>query len=76
MSKSFNIDHRFGRKKADWYLNRDLAVMLTEDKAIQLVFDAKGDGHSEGDYMVEDRANICVSCGSPNALTLHHIGEF
>jgi hypothetical protein len=50
--------------------------MLTEDKAIQLVFDAKGDGHSEGDYMVEDRANICVSCGSPNALTLHHIGEF
>lgn len=25
--------------------------------------------------MIEDKANICVSCGSPSALTLHHIGK-
>ncbi|GAB5586647.1 hypothetical protein Unana1_01547 [Umbelopsis nana] len=61
------------RKKADWYLVRNLAMTLPEDKAIKLLFVAKGDGHEEGDYMVEDKANICVGCGTPNSLTLHHI---
>jgi hypothetical protein len=63
------------RKKADWYLVRNLAMTLPEDKAIKLLFVAKGDGHEEGDYMVEDKANICVGCGTPNSLTLHHIGK-
>ncbi|KAJ2955760.1 hypothetical protein NQZ79_g8283 [Umbelopsis isabellina] len=72
-SRNNKLMFRCNKKKVDWYLNRNLAVMLAEDKAIKLVFEAKGDGHSEGDYMVEDRANICVSCGSPDALTLHHI---
>ncbi|KAG2186970.1 hypothetical protein INT44_003198 [Umbelopsis vinacea] len=64
---------RCSKKKADWYLCRNLAALLPEDKAIKLSFVAKGDGHAEGDYMVEDKANICVSCGTSKALTLHHI---
>jgi hypothetical protein len=70
-----NVTTDHCRKKADWYLCRDLAALLPEDKAIKLLFVAKGDGHAEGDYMVEDKANICVSCGASKALTLHHIGK-
>lgn len=57
-------------------MNKDLAELLTEEtKAIQLTFEAKGDGHKEGDYMIEDRSNICVSCGVPDNLTMHHVGR-
>lgn len=60
------------RKKAEWYLKRDLATMLDE-KAIQLTFEAKGEGHAENDYMIEDRDNFCVVCASHKDLTLHHV---
>ncbi|KAJ2957005.1 hypothetical protein NQZ79_g7215 [Umbelopsis isabellina] len=59
-SRNDKLMFRCNKKKVDWYLNRNLAVVLAEDKAIKLVFEAKGDGHFEGDYMAEDRANICV----------------
>jgi hypothetical protein len=71
----FECTSNLCRKKADWYLSRNLAAILPVDKAIKLLFVAKGDGHAEGDYMVEDKANICVSCGASKALTLHHIGK-
>ncbi|KAI9243532.1 hypothetical protein BY458DRAFT_561194 [Sporodiniella umbellata] len=62
------------RKKAQWYLNRDLASLVpNEPKSIQLNFEAKGNGHKEGDYMVEDRTNMCVGCGATGGLTLHHV---
>lgn len=57
-------------------MNKDLAELMNgEKKAIQLKFEAKGDGHDEGDYMIEDRSNICVSCGTSNNLTMHHVGK-
>ncbi|KAI8988628.1 hypothetical protein BDF20DRAFT_856852 [Mycotypha africana] len=68
--------HTYDRKKAQWYLKRDLAKLLENKnggRAIQLLFDAKGNGHREGDYMIEDRKNICVGCGGDQQLTLHHV---
>lgn len=44
-----------------------------EEHAIQLTFEAKGQGHDENDYMIEDRKNICVVCASQAGLTLHHV---
>ncbi|ORY97921.1 hypothetical protein BCR43DRAFT_490557 [Syncephalastrum racemosum] len=65
---------RCSLKKADWYLARDLAKRCeTEEKAIQLTFEPKGQGHSESDYMMEDRLNQCVACASTKGLTLHHV---
>lgn len=47
--------------------------MPKETRSIKLTFEAKGDGHKKGDYMVEDRSNICVSCGKSQYLTVHHV---
>ncbi|KAI9323141.1 hypothetical protein BX666DRAFT_1883675 [Dichotomocladium elegans] len=55
-------------------MKRQLAVPKDgEERAIQLTFEAKGQGHREDDYMIEDRENICVVCGSAKSLTLHHV---
>lgn len=55
-------------------MKRDLAVMLPDEpRSIKLTFEAKGDGHKKDDYMVEDRSNICVSCGTDQHLTIHHV---
>ncbi|KAG0164468.1 hypothetical protein DFQ28_010281 [Apophysomyces sp. BC1034] len=46
---------------------------MPDFRAIQLNFKARGDGHDQNDYMVEDRINACVSCASALGLTLHHV---
>ncbi|KAL0082081.1 hypothetical protein J3Q64DRAFT_1721679 [Phycomyces blakesleeanus] len=61
-------------KKAQWYMSRKLAnPHSSHAKAIQLTFEAKGQGHSADDYMVEDRVNSCVSCDARDGLTVHHV---
>ncbi|KAG2209084.1 hypothetical protein INT46_003659 [Mucor plumbeus] len=73
-SKHHKLMFRCNEKKARWYLEKELAtVMPKEERAIKLNFEAKGDGHKHGDYMVEDRSNICVSCGGNEYLTMHHV---
>ncbi|KAG0747487.1 hypothetical protein G6F16_008570 [Rhizopus arrhizus] len=65
---------RCNEKKVQWYLQRKLATTLeSEPNAIRLNFEAKGDGHKPGDYMIEERTNVCVSCGKMDHLTLHHV---
>lgn len=55
-------------------MKRDLATLLPkETRSIKLTFEAKGEGHEQGDYMIEDRSNICVSCGGNQQLTIHHV---
>lgn len=49
------------------------SLIPNESRSIKLTFEAKGDGHKKGDYMVEDRSNTCVSCGSNQYLTVHHV---
>lgn len=57
-------------------MQRKLATTLeSEPNAIKLNFEAKGDGHKPGDYMIEERTNVCVSCGKMDHLTLHHVGK-
>ncbi|KAI8082229.1 hypothetical protein BDF21DRAFT_444173 [Thamnidium elegans] len=73
-SKAHKLMFRCNEKKAQWYLKRELATLLPkETRSIKLTFEAKGDGHKKGDYMVEDRSNICVSCGGDQYLTIHHV---
>ncbi|KAI8881846.1 hypothetical protein K501DRAFT_222197 [Backusella circina FSU 941] len=71
-SKQNKLMFRCNEKKVKWYLKRNLAVE-TAPNTIQLTFEAKGQGHDLNDYMVEDRTNICVACGSNQNLTLHHV---
>lgn len=64
-------------KKVEWYLSRSLAIRFPEDDmAIRLTFEPKGNGHEHDDYMVEERNNRCVCCGSIDGLTKHHVGRF
>ncbi|KAL7317493.1 hypothetical protein PS15m_003847 [Mucor circinelloides] len=73
-SKHHKLMFRCNEKKARWYLEKELASVLPkEERAIKLNFEAKGDGHKHGDYMIEDRSNICVSCGGDKYLTMHHV---
>ncbi|KAI8077885.1 uncharacterized protein BX664DRAFT_343729 [Halteromyces radiatus] len=64
---------RCNEKKANWYLKRNLAKLIPGERTIQLTFEAKGNGHKEGDYMVEERINTCVACNATELLTMHHV---
>lgn len=73
-----NIDglHIFncGYKKAQWYLKKNLATIIQDiPLIIQLTFIANGNGRAEDPYYLQERANICVVCGSDQTLTRHHI---
>lgn len=59
-------------KKYNWYLSRDLAIILDEEKAIKLTFEPKGDGEKPR-FLTEQRQNICVVTGSDENLTKHHV---
>ncbi|KAI8384983.1 uncharacterized protein BYT42DRAFT_564288 [Radiomyces spectabilis] len=72
-SKHGKLMFRCNAKKAQWYLKRQLAVTKEDNHSIQLTFEAKGNGHRENDYLIEDRKNVCVACGSDQQLTLHHV---
>ena len=65
---------RCERKKADWYLNRDLAKLVATEPnyTVQLTFTPKGQGHQGQPFYLQDRKNRCVVCGSEEDLTRHH----
>jgi hypothetical protein len=61
-------------KKANWYLDRNLAKVINNDPmSIQLTFEPKGKGQSDDPYYLETKYNKCVVCGSEDDLTRHHI---
>ncbi|KAI8330939.1 hypothetical protein EDC96DRAFT_548853 [Choanephora cucurbitarum] len=73
-SKHHKLMFRCNEKKAQWYIKKDLASLIpNESRAIKLNFEAKGSGHAHGDYMTEDRSNVCVACGGDQYLTMHHV---
>jgi hypothetical protein len=62
-------------KRAKWYLERDLAIIISETPfVIQLTFQPKGQGVLDDNQKAE-RYNICVVCGADqlDLLTKHHI---
>lgn len=65
------------KKRCKWYLDRSLAVILNpEPLEIQLTFQTKGKGNFGDDFYQQVRENICVVCGTSDALTRHHIIPF
>tara|TARA_R110000796_G_scaffold27712_12_gene76254 strand:+ start:1597 stop:2322 length:726 start_codon:yes stop_codon:yes gene_type:complete len=73
--KMFSIEDGFlahvDTKRMNWYLDRDLAVMIN-DKDFKLTFKSKGD-KDRGEYYKLELSNCCVVCGSGNELTKHHV---
>ena len=66
---------RCDEKKANWYLDRNLATVMGEKPlVIRLDFEPKGLAHSDDPYYLSVKKNICVVCGSEDALELtkHH----
>lgn len=74
-----NGSHMFtcGEKKANWYLRRGLADIIQETPPIiQINFEPNGPGNADNQFFLQGRQNICVSCGSDEQLTRHHIVPF
>lgn len=66
---------RCDEKRANWYLDRNLATIVIENPLIiRLDFEPKGFGHSDDPYYLSNKENICVVCGNKDALKLtkHH----
>ena len=61
---------RCDEKKANWYINRDLAESIN-DFSIRLKFEPNGLGNHEKD--LSDMINQCVVCGVDEFLTKHHV---
>ena len=59
-------------KKANWYLSRHLAEIVSEH-TIQLKFNPKGLGNHNKGYGLHEMQNRCVNCGSEHYLTRHHV---
>lgn len=62
---------RCDEKKANWYLQRNLANLLGNNK-IQLTFVPRGKGHVNEPFYLVPKQNICVVCGTDKFLTRHH----
>src|SRR5579859_1000680 len=61
------------RRKAQWYLNRDKAVIV-EENTIQLTFMPKGMGFGQDEiFGLTPRINRCVVCGCEENMTRHHV---
>lgn len=71
----FSIEDKFlahvDTKRMNWYLDRDLAIMIN-DKDFKLTFVSKGD-KDRGEYYKLELLNVCVVCGSEDELTKHHV---
>ncbi|KAF9413570.1 hypothetical protein BGZ94_000680, partial [Podila epigama] len=70
-----NLIFRCSRKKADWYLTRNLARSLSPT-SIHLTFSPAGQGRAGESYFLEARENKCVVCGKETAeagATMLHV---
>jgi exonuclease 3'-5' domain-containing protein 2 len=61
-------------KKIKWYLDRDLAnIISTDPMTIQLNFVPGGHGNAGDTFHLSDKENKCVVCGCIEELSMHHI---
>lgn len=70
-----NLIFRCSRKKADWYLTRNLARSISPT-SIHLTFSPAGQGRAGDSYFLEARENKCVVCGKETAeagATMLHV---
>lgn len=74
LSPEGQLMFRCCRKKALWYLDRNLGKKVVEDPlTVQLTFVPKGVGHIDDPYFLQKMENRCVVCGGEEDLTRHHI---
>lgn len=65
---------RSGERRMQWYLDHGLAEKVCDDPpTIRLNFPPAGRGDSEDPYMLADKSNVCVVCGTAESLTRHHV---
>ena len=63
-----------GERKAQWYLDKGLAVLMEEEYSIKLVFEPKGYGFKEDEiFGLAGRELRCVVTGEAEGLQRHHI---
>lgn len=67
-----NLMCRCDDKRANWYLRRGLAEDLG-DNTIKLKFEPDGPGNADAPFLLEEKQNVCVVCGSTDGLNRHHI---
>lgn len=80
LSDNWDVHHPNGshmyttsKRKVDWYLQRDLAVIIAPHK-VQLTFTPKGEGFKEHEIFGKlPRINRCVVCGEEHNLQRHHV---
>ena len=61
-------------KKANWYLSRDLAEIISKEPfTIKLKFKPKGLGNHNKPFGLTEMKNICVNCGKISELNRHHV---
>lgn len=61
-------------KRVNWYLSRNLAERV-DDNTIRLLFEPKSRSNSSDPYIITEKLNKCVVCGTEDleVLTKHHI---
>ena len=65
---------RCDEKKANWYLNRNLGeIVSTSPLTVKLNFEPKGLGNHNKGFGLSEMGNKCVSCGTEEYLTRHHV---
>lgn len=65
---------RCNKKRARWYLKRQLAEMVSHDPfQVRLIFDPGGLGHRGDPFHSQERSNHCSVCGKTSGLSRHHI---
>lgn len=72
--KNNNLICRCSSKKANWYLQRNLAELVEKKPyTIKLDFVPKNNLNINKEYILYGKPNICVVCLSESNLTKHHI---
>lgn len=65
---------RCNEKKANWYLSRSLATVISNyPLTIKLNFKPNGLGNHNKNYGLSEMENKCVNCGTEKSLTKHHV---
>jgi len=76
LSKEGKLLCKCSRKRANWYLTKGLATIVSESPnqlIIKLIFDAGGPGCDGDDFCLGEKKNMCVVCGTTDELSRHHI---
>lgn len=64
---------RVSKKRALWFINKNLATWTKKDEEFQLNFEPAGYGKFNLPFYTQVRNNCCVVCGSTHELNVHHV---